>query len=181
MKKYVLDIVPKIRKFSKKLDDVTLLIGQRWVMFNPESESKTTYIFQREPELLISINGKVKTSSWQYLDNGALILGMSEGSYLFLIDFFDEHILALRLDNEVGYLLLINETRSPNLAESLQAISFALSTKYLSKSVSDVQSSGASLANQTQDNGRGSLDILLIVLVAVAVVAAILPILQDFF
>jgi hypothetical protein len=112
MQKYVLDIIPKIRNFSKKVDDMTLLIGQRWVMFNPQSESKTTYIFQREPELLISVNGKVEKSTWQYLGNSGLILGTTNGSYLFLIEFFDESILALKADSEHEYLVLINEVKA---------------------------------------------------------------------
>lgn len=55
MKTYLLDIIPKIQRFSQKLDDLTVLLNKHWIIFDENSIDKTVFIFrEKENQLLIS-------------------------------------------------------------------------------------------------------------------------------
>lgn len=60
MKTYITDIIPKLQRFSQKLDNLTLLTNQHWVVLDELESSKTVFIFRSNNELLISRNGKVE-------------------------------------------------------------------------------------------------------------------------
>jgi hypothetical protein len=66
MKTYISDIIPKIQKFSQKLDNLTLLTNQHWVVIDNVENEKNVYIFRQNNELLISQNGKVEKAKWEY-------------------------------------------------------------------------------------------------------------------
>ncbi len=84
MKYFVLDIIPKIQAFSKKLDELTLLTNQNWVSVNEINTSKTVFIFRTNNQLLISENGKIeKGATWEYIGNNSLIIDRQNESYLF--------------------------------------------------------------------------------------------------
>ena len=53
MKTFFADIFPKIQRFSKKLDNLTLLTNQHWVSVDDIFSPKTIYIFRTNNELLI--------------------------------------------------------------------------------------------------------------------------------
>ena len=61
MKTFLLDIFSKIQQYSMKLDDLTLLTNQHWVVIDEIENSKNIYIFRSNNELLISNNGKVSS------------------------------------------------------------------------------------------------------------------------
>jgi hypothetical protein len=62
MKTFILDIIPKIERFSKKLDNITVLTNKHWVFLEEELEKKIVYIFrEKDNQLLISENGKIST------------------------------------------------------------------------------------------------------------------------
>ncbi len=44
MKTYILDIIPRIQKFSQKLDNTTLLTNQHWVLIDGINSNKNVYI-----------------------------------------------------------------------------------------------------------------------------------------
>jgi BatD DUF11 like domain len=152
MKAFLSDIIPKLQQFSKKLDELTLLLNHHWILIEQSSASKRTYIFRENNELLISINGLVEKAKWDYLGNKSLLIESSEGSLLFKIGFFDENILALKLDNAAGYVILVNETRALQDLNSLESILDFLSNKYLRDT--SPQNEVASLANQQITKGK---------------------------
>ena len=41
MKTFIADIIPRIQKFSQKLDNTTLLTNQHWVVVDEITNSKT--------------------------------------------------------------------------------------------------------------------------------------------
>ena len=59
MKTYISDIIPKIQRFSQKLDDLTILTNQHWVSIGEIGQTKRVYIFRAEDKLIISDNGIV--------------------------------------------------------------------------------------------------------------------------
>ncbi|KXK31195.1 MAG: hypothetical protein UZ12_BCD005000408 [Bacteroidetes bacterium OLB12] len=83
MKTYISDIIPKIERFSQKLDNLTLLTSQHWVVIEEINDSKTVYIFRKNNELLISQNGLVEKAKWEYLGHNSLLIDMKQESYLF--------------------------------------------------------------------------------------------------
>lgn len=44
MKTFIADIIPKIERFSEKLDNLTLLTNQHWVVFEDIKNSKNVYV-----------------------------------------------------------------------------------------------------------------------------------------
>lgn len=131
MKTYISDIIPKIQKYSEKLDNLTLLTNQHWVVFDELTNSKCVYIFRTSKELLISQNGKVEKARWEYLGNNSLLIDRKDESYLFKHGFFDENILALKVDGSNEYAFLINENRFETELNSIDKVLVFLTNKYI--------------------------------------------------
>jgi len=140
MKTYISDIIPRIQKFSQKLDNLTLLTNQHWVVIDDIDKTKNVYIFRQNNELLISQNGKVEKAKWEYLGHNSLLIDRKDESYLFRHGFFDENILALKIDSKDEYAFLVNETKfDKELNSSLSVIEF-LSRKYIEPTIKrDIQ------------------------------------------
>lgn len=131
MKTFIADIIPKLQQFSKKLDNLTLLTNQHWVVVDEIANSKTVYIFRSNKELVISRNGKAERAKWEDLGNNTLLIDLSEGLYLFRQGFFDGNILALKIDGKEEYAFLINESRFDKDINSYERILEFLQRKYL--------------------------------------------------
>ena len=153
MNTYFSDIIPKIQRFSQKLDNLTLLTNQHWVVIDEINNSKNVYIFRQNNELLISQNGKVEKAKWEYLGNNSLLIDKKENSYLFKHGFFDENILALKIDGKNEYVFLINETRFDKELNSIENIIEFLNKKYVAPQIRrDIQNiSGIQSDNNTEN------------------------------
>ena len=81
MKTYISDIIPKIQRYSQKLDNLTLLTNQHGVVIDGIQDSKNVYIFRENKELLISCNGKVEKGKWEYLGSNSLLIDSREDSF----------------------------------------------------------------------------------------------------
>jgi len=131
MKTYIADIIPKIQRFSKKLDDMTLLTDQHWVSLGDINQNKCVFIFRANNQLLISENGIVEKGSWEYLGNQSLLLETKDKSYLFKHGFFDENVIALKLDSTNSYAFFVNETKYYKELNNIEDIIRFLENKYL--------------------------------------------------
>jgi len=131
MRTYVADIIPKIQRFSQKLDNLTMLTNQHWVLLDELSKSKTVYIFRNSGELLIALNGKVDKARWEYLGQNSILIDLKEESYLFRHGFFDENILALKVDSKEEYAVLINESKYQGELNSIASVVNFLNQNYL--------------------------------------------------
>lgn len=135
MKTYISDIIPKIQKFSQKLDNLTLLTNQHWVVIDNVENEKNVYIFRQNNELLISQNGKVEKAKWEYLGHNSLLIDRKDESYLFKHGFFDENILALKIDSKNEYAFLVNENKFDKELNSLESIIEFLNKKYVASTI----------------------------------------------
>jgi hypothetical protein len=135
MRTYISDLIPKIQKFSQKLDNLTLLTNQQWVVIDDIDRTKNVYIFRQNNELLISRNGKVEKAKWSYLGNNTLLIDRKDESHLFKHGFFDENILALKIDSKDEYVFLVNETRWHKELNSIENIIEFLNSNYIKKQV----------------------------------------------
>ena len=136
MKSYILDIIPKIQRFSRKLEDCSNLIGHHWVLFNDSlNETKTVFIFRPQNELIIAKNGIIEKSKWEYLGNDSIILETKENSLLLKHGFLDEKILALKRDSFNDYSIFINESKANQEFNSIEDIVGFLNRNYLQSKV----------------------------------------------
>ncbi|MDP3916483.1 MAG: hypothetical protein Q8R96_22380 [Bacteroidota bacterium] len=136
MKTYFADIIPKIQRYSQKLDNLTLLTNQHWVVLDELEKAKTVYIFRQTNELLISTNGQVEKAKWEYLGQNSLLIDLKGQSYLFRHGFFDENIIALKIDSKEEYAILINESKYQGELNSITAVLSFLNKNYLVNPVS---------------------------------------------
>ena len=131
MQTFIADIIPQLQRFSKKLDDLTLLTNQHWVVLDELENAKNVYIFRSNNELLISSNGKVEKGKWEYLGNNSLLIDRKADSYLFKHGFFDENVMALKIDGKEEYAFLVNENRFNGELNSKEKVLAFLSNRYL--------------------------------------------------
>lgn len=131
MKTYLLDLIPKIRKYSQQLDDTTILTNKHWVLLG-ENGNKTVYIFRKvNNQLLISKNGLIEKANWEHIGNGSIIIDLEGNSYLFKHGFIDDAVLALKLDGTNEYALFINEEVYEKYLNSLAKVLSFLEDNYL--------------------------------------------------
>lgn len=147
MKTYILDLIPKLQQFSRRLDETALLVNQHWVVIDEITNSKNVYIFRSNNELLISHNGKVEKAKWEYLGNNSLLIDRKEESYLFKQGFFDEYVLALKVDSKNEYAILINENKYDGELNSIERILDFLNTKYIEKNLKSQIKENIGLSN----------------------------------
>jgi hypothetical protein len=131
MRTYISDIIPKVQRFSEKLDNLTLLMNQHWVVIDEIENSKVVYIFRSNNELLISKNGRAEKAKWEYIGNNSLLIDIKNNCYLFKQGFFDKNILALKVDGEESYAFLVNESLSSEELNSIEKINSFLNNKYI--------------------------------------------------
>jgi hypothetical protein len=135
MKTYLLDILPKIQRFSEKLDNLTLLTNQHWVYIDEILSNKTVYIFRTNNELIISTNGKVEKAKWEHLGNKSILIDKISESFLFKHGFFDENILALKVDSSAEYAIFVNENKYEGELNSINKVYDFLTQKYLAPNI----------------------------------------------
>jgi len=133
MKTYLSDIIPKVKRFSEKLDNITLLMGNHWIVLDEDNDRRMVYIFRENNQLLISNNGRVTKANWEYLGNNSLLIDNSEGSFLFNLGFFDENIIALKVDSRNEYAFLINENRIEDISQTVHGINKYLAKNYITQ------------------------------------------------
>ncbi|MCD8418818.1 hypothetical protein J2Q11_13895 [Tenacibaculum finnmarkense genomovar finnmarkense] len=131
MKTYFTDIIPKLQRFSQKLDNLTLLTNQHWVVVDEINTSKNVYIFRSDNSLLISQNGKVERANWEYLGNNSILIDKNNELFLFKHGFFDENILALKIDGKDEYAFLVNENKYNGELNSIEKVFDFLNKKYI--------------------------------------------------
>lgn len=149
MRTFFADIIPKIQRFSQKLDDLTKLTNQHWVSISEIAQNKRVFIFRQNNQLLISENGIVEKGSWEYLGNQSLLIDTKTESYLLKHGFFDEHVIALKLDSTDNYAFFVNETRYDRELNNIADVLNFLSEKYLKQNTGSETLGGQQQQNLT--------------------------------
>lgn len=135
MRTFIADIIPRIQRFSKRLDDLTKLTNQHWVSLGDIADGKRVFMFRDNSKLIIAENGIiVDRGTWEYLGNQSLLLETSNGGYLLKHGFFDENVIALRLDSTDKYAFFVNETKYEKELNNIVDILKFLEDKYLRNS-----------------------------------------------
>ena len=125
MKNYFFDIANRLSRFSEKLDNTSLFIDKPWVLIDAESNYHK-YIFKRNGELLLSINGQVQIGAWEYLAGAkSILIDRNQDKILLNHTFFDEAVMILKIDgSNQDLFVLANEIIIPdlNVRKYLQSI-----------------------------------------------------------
>ena len=130
MQSYIADFIPRLARYSKKLDNLAALVDKEWILFDPETNERRTFIFRRNNELLISHHGKVVKSKWELIGDRSILLEIDGQSLLLRNGFIDEAILALKLDDTDKYFMFIDELNFSNKINSIEQIKNNLVEKY---------------------------------------------------
>jgi len=136
MKTFLSNIIPNIAQYSKRLDNLTILTNQNWVVIDEIQNSKSVYIFRANNQLLISQNGKVTKGTWELIGDMSLLIDVGSESYLMKHGFLDDVVLALKMDGKDEYAFFVNENKAPGELNNHSQITDFLSLKYLGPSVS---------------------------------------------
>ena len=140
MKYYFSEIFTRIQGFSKRLDNFALLTNQNWVSINDIENQKNVFIFMKNNQLVISENGKVNKTKWEYLPNQSILIEINNECFLFKHGFLDENVLALKLDGSNSYALFVNETKYKKDFDSSKDVLIFLENKYVNKNKSLIDS-----------------------------------------
>ena len=152
MKTFKLNIPKELRNWSNALDAKTVLCSRSWVAFNDEGV-KEVYIFQEDGTLIVSKNGKVAKTRWEYIvQNTSLIIeNIDSDTYMLKPTYYDNKMLALQVDGTSEYAIMINE----NCTEELMLDSFDKVTQYVEgcrKTATQAMDASFALNNGFQEN-----------------------------
>lgn len=129
---FISDIIPRLQRFSQKLDSNSALTNKNWVLLSDEPNKKVVYIFsEKENVLRIAENGKIRKGKWDYLGNNSIELDIENKPLLFKHAFLDEHLLALKLDGTEEFALLVNEPNYDNFLNTIDKLNTFLEDTYL--------------------------------------------------
>jgi hypothetical protein len=98
----------------------------------------------------------VEKAKWEYIGNKSLLIDKSNESYLFKHGFFDENILALKVDSSDEYAVFVNENNYNGDLNSIDKVFGFLRDKYLDPSLkSHVETAtGHKFGNSYQDSHK---------------------------
>lgn len=153
MRTYIANVLPRLKEYSARLDNLALFTDQPWVQID-ESGDRTVFVFRSEGnELLISRNGSVNTCSWEYLEYmDSLLIETNGKKTLYKQGFMDESVMILSKDGQADYLLLANENKVQE--RNAEKILKNLSQKYLTADATSTRQDEKE--NSTASRGRKS-------------------------
>jgi hypothetical protein len=116
MKEYLTNLLPRLVQFSESLDKKEILIDQPWVLLD-EHLHKHQYIFRREGQLIVALNGEAKKGRWEYISVARSLFIEIEGKQtLYKHGFVDKGILILQKDSLFDDpFMMMNERVIPDL------------------------------------------------------------------
>lgn len=131
MKTFISDLIPKIQKYSEKLDDLTLIKNQQWVLINELKDLKTSYIFRDGGILLIAENGIVSKAHWEYLNSDSILIENDSQTFLMQQSFKSDDVLVMNLDGDHSYAFFVNESKYKGAINNINDLVKYLEIKYL--------------------------------------------------
>ncbi|APS40631.1 hypothetical protein [Salegentibacter sp. T436] len=116
MKIYAQNLLHRLERFSIQLDKVELFVNKPWVLIDQDNNYQK-YIFKRDGELVMSLNGKVQVGKWEFIGAAnSLLIDRIVDKLLLNQLYTDEGVMALKCDGfNNDYFILANETIIPDL------------------------------------------------------------------
>lgn len=122
---YIKNLLPRLRQYSQSLDKIELLVEHPWVLIDEEM-NQHKYIFRRNGDLLMSINGKGVKGKWEYLSVAkSLWIDRGQDNIMLNHDFIDPAVMILKMDgNKDMPFVLANENLVPELKVLMYLVAF---------------------------------------------------------
>ena len=116
MKLYLTNLLPKIKQYSQDLDKKELFVDIPWVIID-EQNNQQKYIFKKNGELVMSLNGQVTIGKWEYLSSAkSILIDRIADKILLNQNFIDSAVMVLKKDGTKDEnLILANEIILPDL------------------------------------------------------------------
>ena len=130
MKKYIQEIFPRLVKFSKTLDNLSILVDENWFVSTDDPSEQKIFVFWNNNDLLVSTNGVVERGRWDYIDNAkSLLIEFGDSMISYNRVFIDDKVLLLKQDGSDEIMILSNE----NMLIDSRSIEHYIETEYGSK------------------------------------------------
>lgn len=109
MNTYLKNLISRANEHSKTLDKKEIFIDHPWVLLD-EKGNKETYIFKRNGELIMSLNGSVTIGSWELLlKASSILIDRVKDKILLQHEFIDEALMVLKVDDiSTSPFILVN-------------------------------------------------------------------------
>ena len=116
MYEYLKNLLPRVKQFSKDMDEKELFNDKHWVLVDDEGK-RATYIFERDGNLIVSLSGVPKTGTWKYISAAkSLYLDMGEHKAFLSFSFFNNALFVLKKDDDAETpWILVNKNVLPDL------------------------------------------------------------------
>jgi hypothetical protein len=126
MKEHLKNLIERLSNYSEKLDKIALFADKKWVLIDEEGNQQS-YIFERDGDLVMSKNGKVKMGKWKFYPEAQSIkIDRIEDQILLNQAFFDKALMVLKYDGIKNDDLFIladqNQIKDLNIENYLENI-----------------------------------------------------------
>lgn len=117
MKDFISNVLPRIQKFSEKLDKKEILIGKPWVLIEEVNHDTTEVEFFRDGRLIVSYGGEAIWGTWQITpSNQRLILDYNAKTLMLHAAFINDAVLvAKKSGSKNSMLFFVNQLIIPDL------------------------------------------------------------------
>lgn len=116
MKLFISNLIPRLRQFSESLDKKEIFVDIPWVIVDDDLNQQK-YIFKRNGDLVMSLNGQVSIGKWEYLSTAkSLLIDRLQDKILLNQNFIDPVAMVLKKDGlKDENMILANENLLPDL------------------------------------------------------------------
>lgn len=116
MTEFINNILDQIQNYNTSISKKATFLDKPWALVDNELEIQKL-IFQKDKQLILSKNGKVRTGTWDYLA-GAKSMLIDRGSDKILLNevFINDDVMILKVDGtNHEFFVLANQNTIPNL------------------------------------------------------------------
>lgn len=116
MQHYINNLITRLRQFSDTLDKKEIFIEIPWVIID-ENQNQQKYIFKRNGDLVMSINGQATIGKWEYLSAAkSILIDRNLDKILLNQNFISKAVMVLNKDGfKDDHFILANEILLPDL------------------------------------------------------------------
>lgn len=116
MKQYVSNLIPRLKEYSASLDKKEIFVEIPWVIVDNDLNQQK-YIFKRNGDLIMSLNGQVTIGKWEYLSAArSMLIDRIQDKILLNPHFIDPAIMILKKDGfKDENVIMANEILIPDL------------------------------------------------------------------
>lgn len=116
MMPFVKNLLPRLKQYSKSLDQSSIFIDKPWIMID-ENLDQHHYVFHKDGRLIMSLNGAVQIGTWEYLaGSNSLLIDRVKDKILLNQEFVQDGLMFLRKDGHGDtFFILMNKNVIPDL------------------------------------------------------------------